>query len=435
MRKILMLLAVFCRSMALFPLWLLLLSLYPDAGLLPCCTALAGGAFCCAVWKRFCARRFAAHPKISAGLCISMLTAVCCGMIFLLQQLSCGIAVACLLSGGTLLATQIGAAKEPENLYNETVYALFLAGNVICAGMLFLANIPLPTTAILTVIGVVSAVYLVMRNQFMLLRLVNRRSKTDAGVPREILRGNLMMVLGIVLVIGLLFFFRDPLLHMLYWMQDTAKALIAGIFRAVLRVVEWFVGDDPEIMQPDEIGEMPPPEQSGKASPFWLVLWLPVLMVAYYIWREFLSEWVDALRDWVRMLWKRLSGKQTATPKTQVSDTAEYADTETVVRAPRSRRKIQREWRRKMRAWKRQPDRPEKFYAGYRLMLEAPAWADVKPRSADTVQEIREKWAASHAPAQALDAVTAAYQADRYAEAGLPEKAVSDMTEALERMK
>ena len=56
-------------------------------------------------------------------------------------------------------------------------------------------------------------------------------------------------------------------------------------------------------------------------------------------------------------------------------------------------------------------------------------------RQSDTVREIRDKWAEYFTPDSALDAVTADFHADRYAEQGLPEEAIRDLAAALERIR
>ena len=74
-------------------------------------------------------------------------------------------------------------------------------------------------------------------------------------------------------------------------------------------------------------------------------------------------------------------------------------------------------------------------YDGYLLLTEAPAWADTKLKASDTVREIQQKWADTHSPADALDAVTAAYHTDRYAEKDLPADAVSKLTDTLRQLR
>ena len=56
-------------------------------------------------------------------------------------------------------------------------------------------------------------------------------------------------------------------------------------------------------------------------------------------------------------------------------------------------------------------------------------------KDADTVREVRDKWAAYYKPEKLLDAVTADFHADRYAETGLPPEAIADLWTALTYIK
>ena len=75
------------------------------------------------------------------------------------------------------------------------------------------------------------------------------------------------------------------------------------------------------------------------------------------------------------------------------------------------------------------PDGAEKYYAGYSLLLRAPAWGGDQPRASETVREICAHWAEQ--TGGGLDKVTADFQAHRYAENALPAGAVAEMEKAL----
>ena len=180
--------------------------------------------------------------------------------------------------------------------------------------------------------------------------------------------------------------------------------------------------------------EMPPLE--GEFNPFWLLLWIPVILVAVVIWRNLLSDWVYVLRSMIARLIAFLRGDfRRSDTKRHKSAPGEFFDTETILRRPLTAREEKRRWRKMLRAWKAMPDSREKFYAGYQLLLTAPAWETGELRDSDTVREIRGKWLAHHTPQDALDAVTAAYHTDRYAERGLPERAIPELAAALEQLR
>ena len=192
------------------------------------------------------------------------------------------------------------------------------------------------------------------------------------------------------------------------------------------------IPDNPADAVEEVIEEEPAlaPPVPGKTNPLWLLLWIPVIAVAYKIWREFLSDWVYDIRMLLLDFIARLR-KSDQEGEIRRSESADFYDTETNVAREKSDRSKQRTWRRDFRRWLSMPDGREKFYAGYRLLLEAPGWQEHPPLGADTVREIREKWAAYYTPKEALDAVTADFHADRYAESGLPPEAIADLDKAL----
>ena len=434
MRNTLTLLAVCCRCGVWFPVWMLLLSIYPDGPMCPAMALLMTCAVCAVLWKRFCERKFL-HGKtafLAAGLPALLL---CCGCTYCIHLLGFGFAVSGFLSAVTLFAVTAGAGKPPETLCSPTAYAAFLSCNIIAAGLLHFANLPVPLTLILTVTGIFSGIWLLLRNQFMLLRLVNRRSASDTDVPQDILRSNLKMVFGIALLIAGLMLFRRPLLQMLLWMQNAAHAAVSALFTLLARLIAWLDSNEPDTPPLTEAGGIPQMEE-GTFHPLWLILWLPFVAVAVIVWKNFLSDWYYDLREWIGAFIKRMRSSRTPAGSVPVQEKqSDYYDTETDERPPRTAKQEKREWRKRLRAWMRQPDSREKFYAGYLLLTEAPAWADTKLKASDTVREIQQKWAETHTPADALDAVTAAYHADRYAEKDLPADAVARLTDTLRELR
>lgn len=434
MRKTLTLLSVCCRCGAWFPVRLLLLSIFPNSMMLPASGLLFCGAVCTVLWKRFCEKRFSkGKSAFFAALIPALLLCCVCVSCLMLMHFSTAvcIAVSCL----SLFPVMHGAEKTPEDLCSSSAYAAFLSGCVIVAALLHIAQLPVPLTLILADIGVLSAFWLLLRNQFMLLRMVNRRSVTDTDVPPDIQKYNLKMVFGIIILIAAMLIFRRPLLQLLTWMQEAACAAVNGLFTLLTRFVAWLSSKETALDDPNAASQMQPTER-GVLFPLWLLLWIPFFAVAVYIWKLFLSDWYFDIRYWLAAFIKRMrSRRQISASDRTVTEQPDYYDTETAERPQHTARHERREWRRKLRAWMRLPDSTEKFYAGYVLLTEAPAWADTKLLPSDTVREIQKKWKAAHTPPEALDSVTAAYHADRYAEAGLPENAVAELTEALRKLR
>lgn len=433
MRKILTLLAVCCRCGVWFPLWMFMLSLCPDCPTLPAMGLLFGTGVCAALWKRFCERRFL-HGRTAFLIALLPAMLLCCGCVLCLHLIACRFAVCIPLSVITVFAVMTGAQQQPEELCSATAYAAFLSAVVIAAGAMHYAELPVPMLLLLTVTGVISAVWLLLRNQFMLLRMVNRRSTADTDVPPDILRHNLKMVFAIALAVAALMIFRRPLMQVLIWMQDAARDLVSAVFSLLARFVEWLDSGEIELPEIDET-DYSPKFKRGTMNPLWLLMWIPFIAVAVIVWKNFLSDWYYDLRDFLRAFIKRMRTRRAPAGAAPEIIQADFYDTETDVRRLPSAKQEKREWRRKLRAWMRLPDSREKFYAGYVLLTEAPAWADTKLRASDTVREIQQKWAEAHTPANALDAVTAAYHANRYAEKELPPDAVAKLTETLRHLK
>lgn len=424
--------ALFCRCAAWYPLWLLLLSLCAG-GLLPS----IGTLLLCALTANICVRTFRLHFRKSSPRtnllsgCVILLTAA--AAVLSVQQLCGGRIAACITAGVTMFCTLRGIEAEPEDLFPVNAYAAFLTGTVIVTAMLSIAHLPSHSGLTLCSVGLISALYFLLRNQFMLLRFVNRRSNAETDVPRDIRRSNLMLVLGVILLLAVIWVFRAPMLHLMQMLQDAARRLAFLLLEGLTRLVAWLGGNAPAQMPEsgETASEMQP---SGKSNPLWLLLWIPVLAVAWYMWRSFLSEWFFDLRELFTRLIDRLRHTEDANTEQVQAEPAEYYDTETVLRPTETARRRRTRWKKELRRWQKLPDSAEKFYAGYALLLRAPCWEEAELCNSDTVREIREKWFCRHTPQAALDPVTDAYHAHRYAEQPLPDNALPDLTAALKRI-
>lgn len=423
---------VLCRTLAWSPFWMLILSLRQPDILLPCTGILTAAAALTALAVRAFRLHFRPLPAAICSLLLGLPAAVLCGD--LLWTMGGSIFSACLLTAVTFFAVIRGVESEPDQLFPVTAYTAFLTGMVLVYALLHSAQLPVSGAYMLGITGLLSACYFLLRNQLMLLRLAGRRSAISGDVPADIRRGNLLLAAGMILLLALVFCFRAPLVQLLHLMQDGARRLAFAILTAITKTVSWLGGDAPvtEDAQPDPDTLR---ELSGKSSPLWLLLWLPILAAAVYIWNIFLSEWFYTFRELLAGFILRLHGD--APEKTDVKappEEAAYFDTAVLTRPERSQRQKRRSWRKKLRAWERMPDSREKFYAGYRLLLEAPVWAQSELRDADTVKEIREKWLRQHTPENLLDRATDDFHAERYAQQALPPQAIESLAKTLKKL-
>ena len=423
--------SLFCRCLGWFPVWLLLLSLSFSPAILPVSGLLFGSTLLSAGLHRLLWLRFPHKKKLAfrlGKLVMILFAALCiCGCILL----GTGPVFSVLLTVPAFLGTHRRLDAEPAQLFTINSYTTFLTAAVIVSVLLAAAYLPSYSSLMIGAVGVISAFFFLLRNQFMLRRFVTRRSNADTAVPAEIRRGNLMLVTGMILLLTLIFVFRTPLIHLLEWLHHCLQQLVYAGIRLFFRVLEQSDSEIPaDLEEAAEEAELPP--IPGKNNPLWLLLWIPFIAVAYIIWREFLSDWVYDIRLMLQYLAAKLRKADPQNGRIRRTESEDYYDTETTVARERSGRSRQRTWRKALRQWQSMPDSSEKFYAGYRLLLEAPCWTEHPLRQADTVREIRDKWAAYYSPQEALDAVTADFHADRYAEQGLPPEAITDLSAALD---
>ncbi|MBR5722811.1 MAG: hypothetical protein IKX57_04215 [Oscillospiraceae bacterium] len=451
--KLLTVTAIFCRSLAWFPVCILMLSLRAEQGEITLLTALfeealtsvhselqilLPSAAVCAVSFAVqliayqIGRRLRTSPRRAFALKAAAAIPAAALSVFAVFRLSGSLFNAVVLTAVVIFLPLRGLDHSPDTFFTQSHFAAFLTAVCLSALMLHYARLPVHSAWYLAVTAVVAVLYLLLRNQFMLIRLVNRRSNTETQVPQDIRRTNLILVLGLLLLAAAVFLFREQIGALLAWMRDTAAKAAYGLLALIAKTADKMAGkyktDEEEMM------EMPPLE--GEFSPFWLLLWIPIILVAVIIWRNLLSDWFYVIRSMIGRLIAFLRGDLRNSAKNRHrSDSAEFHDTETILRRKLTARQEKRLWRQKLRAWKAMPDSREKFYAGYQLLVTAPAWETGELRDSDTVREIRGKWLAHHTPQDALDAVTAAYHTDRYAERGLPEHAIPELTAALEHLR
>ena len=449
-KKLLTAAAIFCRSLAWFPLCILLPALRAEGGqsrlltglmdealmtihsdtqiLLPACL-LCCLSFAVQMAARAAGERFRILPRKVLIFKLSAAIPAAAVSIFAVCRISGSLFNAVVLTAAAILLPLHGIDNPPEKLFAQPHYVAFLTAVILSALALHLAEQPTFTGWLFAVTAVISALFLLLLNQFMLLRLVNRRSNAETPVPREIRRSNFVMVIGMLLLTAAILVFRRPLTAALVWMRDTAATAFWKLMVMIIRKQ----GGAAEI---EEDADILPPPAEGEASPLWVLVWIPIIFVMWIVWRNLLSDWVYEIHELLRRLLAFLRGETRRNGgRKRPAESEEYYDTETTARRPLTKKQMKRRWRQQLRAWRSQPDSREKFYAGYQLLLTAPAWETNELRDADTVQEIREKWLSHHTPQDALDAVTSAYHTDRYAERGLPEQAIAELSAALDKLR
>ena len=423
--------ALICRSLGWYPLWLMLFSLGSTDVILPASGVLFVTALLSTGCQRMLRQRLYTRKKLA--LCLSVLltllsaaagTAGC-------VLLGSGIFISIFASAVTVICTHRNPECSTDALFSLNAYTAFLSGTVISTVLLRLTHQPTFLTQTLAVAGFISALYFLLRNQLMLRRYINRRSAADTDVPQDIRRSNLSMVCGIILLFAVVFLFHEPLVRLLLRMQSVLVSLFFGLCRAFFRLIDRLSGEAPSETFDETAEDISQELASGSANPLWLLFWIPFIAVAIFIWREFLSDWVYDIRMLLQSLIARLRNTDRTDAEIRRTDTDEYYDTETTLRRDKKQSSRKKAWRRALRKWQAMPDSNAKFYAGYRLLLDAPCWTDGMLQVSDTVREIRNKWADCFSPQEALDAATSDFHADRYAETGLPAEAIADLNKAL----
>jgi len=422
-------LSLFGHALVTAPLWILILSSFCGTALTACCLILSAFSVCSAflagVSHRFSRKksrliRIFLLPALAGGCC-------CC-----LHAAADRLVIPAFLSFLTVLVSMGGTNRPMEKIFSFPAYLFSVTCTAVSVLLMRIAMIPIPASLMLGFVSILSACYFLLRNQFMLYRMVNRRSRTETMVPPDIQRSNLMMVSGILLLAAFVFLFHAPLLRLLKYILHLAALLIRAVIHGITSLISWLEGSPPETVTEGGMPGEPQMEGSGgEGNPLWSLLLIPFILVVIYICRLFLSDWVYYLRDLIAGFLQKIRIHETTV---RTEHHAEYTDTETSAQPESHEKARKRQWKKALRVWMKQPDSKEKFYAGYQLLLSAPAWERGSVRGSDTVREIREKWAADYLPEDLLDAVTLDFHADRYECTGLPASALKDLQAALKAM-
>ncbi|MBQ5334722.1 MAG: hypothetical protein J6Z45_02105 [Oscillospiraceae bacterium] len=427
-------LALLCRSATGLPFWLMMLALRTEdaAAQAECCAVLAAGGFLLMLLRRFFLRKYTAMKAFWLTVPVLLLIfAVCTAL--MLRQVPGAYAVIGILPAVTLPALLKGAERGPAGLFSVSHLTAFLTGAALSVAVQSLTKLPVSGQLLVAVTASVCALWLLLRNQLMLERLVRRRADAGGEVPADIRKSNLTMVTVTVLALLPVFLFRSQIYSGITMFADSAVSLMRWLWRGFLKAVLWLSGEDESLDLPDESqspGEVPYRETG---NPLWSLLLLLLIPFVIVIWKNFISDWLFDLREAIERFINKLRENRRSAEPAAAADSGEYTDTETDIRPENAARRRRRSWIRTLRAWQRLPDSGEKFYAGYALMLEAPAWESEPPRPAETSAEIRQRWQEQHE--DIFGKVTEDLHADRYAQTGLPESAVSDAADALGRLR
>ena len=421
--------ALFCRALSWFPVWMLVCGLYqPEqpylahiTALLTLCGTISGFLICGVRTKH--GKRHPLSIGISAVLCAAAGYAV-----YLLTNAS----VPAFMLPLTVLFPAVTAFNlDADQLFSPTRFGAMNIGAILTVGLLFTASLHVPLTETSAVCAITAVCFLLLRNHSMLHRMVNRRASTETAVPREIRQSNLRMVIVLLVLLTAVFFLRGAIMQLLQWGGSAVGTVLSVGFSAVRKFFEWISSGNSSPADPAEAGDGGGMQAAAEGD-HWLInllIIIPTLLIAVYVWKQFLSDWISDLRDAIIALILRLRAKRKGS-NTHSSEDGAYTDTESAAAPESPRKRRMRQWMKELRAWRRLPDNPKKFYAGYRLLLEAPAWSPT-PSAADTARELCAKWHIQMPTKPPLDAPTAALEQDRYALKGLPASAYSDIAEAL----
>lgn len=420
--------ALLCRTAAWFPLWMLVLALsQPEPMLLAASGILLAGGLLCQLWHRFLAQKIYSNSgrvfRLNL-LGLLLLTGGCGALVWLVtHRLFSSVLLSCV----TLPALSHGADRDPEQLWTMPHFAAHLTGAVVGGVLLSTTDLHV-SAALLPAVMLCACGFLLLRNQTMLIRLVSRRSTGEAEVPAEIRRSNLMLVLGCILLCAAVLLLRRPLSAMLGMLGNALKTLVRLLLLGLSRLTAWLGGNAPAEPTAPEDSDGAAQILRNEGSALWSLLLLPLIPVVVHIWKQFIGDWIFDISEWLRDFLARLRGGR-AVGAAGAGEASEFTDTEELARPQQNADRSQkRHWLRDYRRWRKKPDSAEKFYDGYALMCQAPAWGDTPPAPSDTALEIAGKRAGT------LDAVTEALHKNRYAQQPLPDSAVTEIGAVLEEM-
>ncbi len=450
--RVLYVIALIARTGIWFPLWQLVLGIGGFAvrgkafGIL-----FAGGLTIGFLSAKSAQMRKKRKMAVSALLIFGILC-VTAAAGWLLISATSGFAAALMLLPMAIFMAGCGE-KDAESLFTTTMFVAFLTCEVLCLLALHLTGrdtgaavigFLLDSQSNLHIAGAVqwgaaalvleSLCYLLLRNQLMLIRYVSRRG--GAEVPKDIRRGNLRLLLGLVVFACVCCLLYRPMISAVQWLSASAAWLVGVVLRAFVSLINHLSGNSPDADEPLEPMQQSPMMNTGEASPLWMLVWVGIAAVVgllvYHNFRDVLGD--------VRLFFLELAEKirrflHPHDDCTKNLADAEFFDVETECLPAEevSVRRQRRQWIKLYRKWQNSAENETKFYDGYRLLTQAPAWQKNPPISSDTIAEIGRKWDSALASETGCDlhAVTENYHENRFGGRVMRQDALSSLAAAL----
>ena len=333
---------------------------------------------------------------------------------------------------GTFVFLLIRCGKEPADLFDTHVFVFFLTIQSI--GLLILCKAFPDTNPLSWGCGITiaeSILFFFLRNQYTLQRFISRRTHENAEIPKEIRRGNLLLLTGTLAFCGLGFFLRKPILALL----RGAKLAAVQVFRAFVFLFQQIV---PLLNTPNPTEKLPNEPMNSDlptadSNPLWGLLWLIVIPTCFFLLRSLFSGVLHDVMLEIAQFFANLRKKR---PQHSFVGSDDFTDTVTICAADHSEQsaaKLRRDWLKQYKQWCKSPASDDKFYVGYHLLETAPVWMDEMPRSSDTIAQISRKWDDSLANTLGCDlhTVTDGYHAERFGGMVRPAQALDDLSDAL----
>lgn len=417
------------RILCLFPIWVTTATLTNPIGYTPlwCYGALLFCGSLPAFGSRYC--------TLSRSRCFRfLLLCIAVGSCFLLCRTQIGTLCSALLSSVTAIYGNTLRRKEPDELFDTHPFISFLTLETVALILLHTVEIAVSMPLTLGITAYQAIVFLLLRNHYHLLRLVNRRSDYALPIPKEIHRANWRLICLLIVGAAILFLLRAPLIAFLELLLASGTALLAWLAKCLISLVHFLGGNAPEAPSASENPEMLP-QTYEEGNPLWSLLFLLIIPMVIFIWRVLFSGYFRDLLDALR---QRIAKRSDSSRPQQYSSEEEYEDTETICHqtvhtADHDRR---RQWKKAYRRWKKLPDTEDKLQKGYHLLMTAPAWGDGAPLPPDTPLEVLQKGQTvlhddTHLP---MEGMTEHYQQTRYGAQPMAPQTIAELEHLLQKL-
>ena len=433
--RLLELLGITARTLCLLPVWMTLSNIVKKAVIPPLfyCSILLFCGMLNAITARGCAQYYAKTPLTIRLIRYTVMLAAAIGTIWLCHHWI-GLPCAVLLTCTTLLYSKGSAKRSADQLFDINAFVGFLTLHTLAAMVLNSVALSPPLYVFVAAAAVQTAIFLLLRNQYTLLRLVNRRSDDALPIPKEIRRINLQLILLVLGITAALFLFSKPLAFLMETLGNGGKWLLRMILQGMTYLIQTLSGSKPAVPTPVPDAGAPPLPDNTDGNPWWNLLWLLLIPPILWIWKTLLSDWFYQIRLHFAALSLRRHQANRSKQEIHAAESEEYTDIETICAplAHASPKAKQRLWKKQFKKWKGTAPSMTKFNEGYRLMLTAPAWQQ-DPHPSDTPYEILadSQTQISASAQKPLAQITNAFAQIRYAEQPMPLEALSAMEQTL----